>query len=72
MTKIHLIDPTAEEVNPSHIVCYGQCPKCRAFWSTRTDQSCDCFSPDSQDDKRQQWQLFVRRTVMDVIKSLSP
>lgn len=71
MAQYRLVDPTTHEVAPGHFTCEGCCPKCKVLWSERADLSCDCFSPDSQDDKRQQQQMYMRRTVMDVIKLLS-
>jgi hypothetical protein len=68
ISDYHLVDPTAVEVNPSHVICKGQCPRCKVFWSERPDQSCDCFVPGSQaDDRPKAWEMQVRRVVMEVI-----
>jgi hypothetical protein len=71
--EYQLVDPTDVEVNESHVICKGQCPRCKVFWSEREDQSCACFSPDARVvDKRQAFEMNVRQTVMSVIKSLGP
>lgn len=67
-----LVDPTDKQVTESHVICQGRCPKCKVLWSERPDFSCDCFSPESQADRKQAWQMAVRQAVMEVVKSLDP
>lgn len=72
MAEYYLVDPTEVEVSPCHVVIRGQCPRCKAFWSEREDQSCDCpVSEEQADGNLDEWELWARRKLIEVIKSLS-